>query len=437
MVAGNPDASQSETARHDFAPDMRSRDRAIEDRPGQKHHKLKRAAAAVLAPVAATRLAYQFVKYPDRYKDIADFGALYEWWSRYRTGRPLWNVPMRDLGSALRVSLPCNYTPAFVVAFAPMSLLPTPYAWWVWQIAMLACLIGAVFVLARSIDLPLDNVDFAIFASLVFLFPPLYGALMLGQFTELLLLLSLLCWTSARRKNHVLAGGFLAMVALLKLFPAALAGYFLARRQFRPLVWGTAVFILGVYLSGIGNWFDWISNGTRFSLAQSWQLPIGQHFSVLSNVSALVRNATGAGGAIVYVTAGSIDLAIIATAALCSTRSGDDADADGLSFGIWLLAAPLLSPLAWGYELLLAVPAGFFAAMSSREIFNRGRWRDPNFIIGVALIAVICPGLYLFRDRAAFGDRFFAALALFAGSALILKARIDLSQSADDTAIFR
>jgi len=434
MVAGNPDAIQSYTSRRDFAPDRSPRGE-IEPGSGQKCHTLKQTVATALASIAVTRVIYQFVKYPDRYKDVADFGALYDWWSRYRTGRPLWNVPMLDLGSALRISLPCAYTPAFVVTFSPLSKLPIADAWWAWQMVMLACLIAAVTVVAKSIDPPLDGAEFVMFASLVFLFPPLYGTLMLGQFTELLLLLSVLCWVASRQGHVALSGGFLAVAALLKLFPAALAGYFVARRQVRPLVWGAAVFIAGVFFSGIGNWIDWLSNGTRFSMAESWQLPIGQHFSVLSNVSALVRAATGAGGAIVYAVAGIIDFAIIATAVACSARSGDDPDADGLSFGIWLLAAPLLSPLAWGYELLLAIPAGFFAAIASRKIVSRGRWRNPNFIVGVVLVIVICPALYVFRDRAAICDRFLAALALFAGLALILKTRTSLNRSPSDTAI--
>ncbi|HYA35138.1 MAG TPA: hypothetical protein VEF03_05935, partial [Candidatus Binataceae bacterium] len=81
------------------------------------------------------------------------------------------------------------------------------------------------------------------------------------------------------------------------------------------------------------------------------------------------------------------------------------------------------------------IPAGFFAAIASRKIVSRGRWRNPNFIVGVVLVIVICPALYVFRDRAAICDRFLAALALFAGLALILKTRTSLNRSPSDTAI--
>src|ERR1035437_364285 len=166
-----------------------------------------------------------------------DFDQLFDWGTRYRAGQDIWS-PHQE--GELRPGEPrriYNQPPAFVEAFAPLTLLDKRLAHWIWQIAQLAFLALALRLVAREIDPPLDPAAVVIFIALALMFQSVRKMLFNGQLSPLLLLSMVIAWICARRGRPAAAGFSPAIATLLKLYPGALAVYFLLRKRLGVVWW--------------------------------------------------------------------------------------------------------------------------------------------------------------------------------------------------------
>ncbi len=203
--------------------------------------------------VAVLLLAQRLHTISHRY-DQFDFVVFYGWWTDYSSGGDPWTDqrgPMRG----------CNYTPAFIEIFSPLARIDQQTAFWIWQAAQILCMVIAVLLLARGSASPLGPAPTIIVLSLVMMSSPFAAALVWSQIAPMLLALLSAAWFCARRQQPAAAGLWLALAALLKLYPAAAAGYFLFGRHWRALGWTIGFFAAGVLLTNPTHWIELVTHG--------------------------------------------------------------------------------------------------------------------------------------------------------------------------------
>ncbi len=393
-----------------------------------------RVGAAILAIVAALSFAQRIRAVTHRYDDV-DFVIFYGWWTDYSSGGDPWLVQSKKIDLRPGLSRPhyCNYTPFFVEVFSPLARLDQKTAFWIWEAAQMLCLVGAVLMLARANAPPLGAAPTIIVLSLVMLSRQFAGALVAAQVTPMLLALLSASWLCARRERPAAAGLCLALAALLKLYPAGAAGYFLFGRRWRALGWTIGFFAAGVLLT----------NPFRWSELATLELPVSYHIvghaelTVLrfcaKNRCALRWHDDHRGAArsqSVAITA-LIDLALLAIAAAATITSRERADLDGLIFGLWVALALLMSPLAWIPETLLLLPAYLFGMLAAWDGFRpREAARQIALIAGAAMLAA-CIATALIKAVPHPG--FPVLLAAYLSAALIFRARMQSDSPRDET----
>jgi hypothetical protein len=230
-------------------------------------------------------------------------------------------------------------------------------------------------------------------------------------------------WSCARRERPAAAGLWLALAALLKLFPAGAAGYFLFGRRWRALGWTIGFFAAGVLLTNPAHWIELATHG----LPIAYRITGHAGLTVLSFVRKSAAHFAGAASAgeplfAVWAFTALIDLALLALAAAATIASRGRDDLDGLLFGLWVALALLLSPLAWSQDTLLLIPAYLFGMLAAWDGFQ-AREKAGNIALiagGAILAACIVAGLI----KAVPHPGFPLVLAAYLGAALIFLARM-------------
>jgi hypothetical protein len=370
--------------------------------------------AAILALVAAISLAQRLPAVSHRYNQF-DFTVFYGWWSDYSSGGDPWTDtrgPMRG----------CNQPPTFIEIFSPLARLDRKTAFWIWQAVQFLCVLTAVLLLARGNDPPLGAAPTIIVLSLVLMSRPFAGALVWSQIAPMLLALLSAAWFCARRKRPAAAGLCLALAALLKLFPAGAAGYFLFSRRWRSLGWTVGFFAAGVLLTNPARWIELVTHGLPISYQVVGHAELTVLYVVRKTVAHFAGTTLGARRVIaVWGITALIDLTLIAIAAAGTIASHGRADLDGLSFGLWVALALLMSPLAWIDETLLLLPLYLFGLIAAWQGLQ---FREPAGNIGLlagAATLVICIVTELIKAVPHPG--FPMLLAAYLGAALILRTR--------------
>jgi hypothetical protein len=160
----------------------------------------------------------------------------------------------------------------------------------------------------------------------------------------------------------------MALAALLKLYPAAAAGYFLFGRHWRALGWTIGFFVAGVILTNPARWIELAT----LEIPVSYRIVGHAELTVLAFVRKCVAHFAGTTiidapfFAVMAFTA-LIDLVLLGVAAAASIAGRERSDLDGLVFGLWVALALLMSPLAWIPETLLLLPAYLFGTLAVWE----------------------------------------------------------------------
>jgi len=384
--------------------------------PAQRQRTITSAVAAVLAIVAALSLAQRLRAASGRFNE-EDFVTNYGWWVDYSSGGDPWVVRKKqvDLRPGLARPIDCNYPPFFVEIFSPLARLDQRTAFWTWQAALLLCVVIAVLMLARGCDPPLGTAPTIIVLSLVLVSRQLAGIVAYSKVTPMLLALLSASWFCARRERPQLAGLWLALAALLKLYPAAAGGYFLFGRRWRALGWTIGFFAAGVLLTNPARWIEFMKLGVPVS----YQLGARADLTVFLFARKTVAHF-GAPLYAVLATTVLIDLTLLAIAAAATIGSRRRGDLDGLLFGLWVALALLMSPLAWVAETLLLVPLYLFGLRAAWQRFRAGQaTRRLDLLAGGAILAIcVLPGLI----KAVPHPEFPTLLGAYVGAALILRA---------------
>ncbi len=345
-------------------------------------------AASVLVIVAVSLLASTLYANRGRYGDT-DFALYYRWAEQLRQGIDPWLPASSASGAAAHTY--CNYTPPFVETFAPLTWLRRPVAYALWQAIQAASLFGAVLLVAGELRPPPRGAGLVSLLALTFMFPHVYATLYEAQPNAMLLLLVMASWRWSRRGSPALSGIALATATLLKLYPAAVGGYFMFRRRWRELGWAAGATILGAIATGPARWLEFFAYGAPVFtqiplLKQERQIAISSNFYAM--FAHLLGDTTGAVILTMALTAVA-DLTVVTAAALATMRADDDTFRDGMSLSLWIVAALLLSPLSWSHELVWLVPL-FVLVLAA--IARRIRLPDGALILlAIGLSAMIVP----------------------------------------------
>jgi len=387
--------------------------------------------AALLAIVAVVSLAQRLHGVRHRYQDV-DFVRDYGWWTVYASGGDPWIVQTTktELRPGLERPRFCNYTPLFVELFSPLARLDQVTAFWIWLSVQMLCVGGAVLILARGNDPPLSAAASVIVFSLAVLSRPFEGMLAYAHVTPMLLVLLSASWFCARREHPAAAGLWLALAALLKLYPAAAGGYFLFGRRWRALGWTIGFFVAGVLLTNPLRWLELVT----VEMPVSYRFVAEADLTVMTFVRKVVAHFAGTTTiaaplfTVLAITA-LIDLVLLAVAATATITSRGRDDLEGLVFGLWVALALLMSPLAWMAEMLLLLPAYLFGMLAAWKGFQQRASRHVMLIAGAALLAACIVTALI---KAVPHPGFWAVLAAYIGAALIVHARMQSDLPRDE-----
>jgi Glycosyltransferase family 87 len=206
-------------------------------------------------------------------------------------------------------------------------------------------------------------------ASLAFCHP-LYGNLYHGQLTLILVLLVTTIWALERSGRSSTAGLLLGVAAAIKLFPAYLAVYYVARGRIRPAMAAALSFLVltlvTAFVLGMDTYHDYItiilphqskfrSYGYNLSIAGLWYKlfdPVGERgwMTPLWPSPALAHWGTVLS-----------DLAITVIVATFVHRTRTSAQRE-LAFALVVTAMLLVSPVTWDFSLpMLLIPIAVIA----------------------------------------------------------------------------
>jgi hypothetical protein len=214
----------------------------------------------------------RFISLAGRELDAPDFGT-YLLASRLLQASPadLYNdAYLKSLVSEEGPRLAYEYVyPPFVAgALRPLASLPYHQAVAAWLVLNGLCLVGGLAGLLFLTGCPGGQVGALAALALLLLFTPAQEAILLGQVSPILLLLTALALLLVDRSEapmHDLTGGILLGVAtLIKVFPALLLLHSLVRGRWRVVLGGAlggaACIVAGVFLGG-----GWANTWTYFS----------------------------------------------------------------------------------------------------------------------------------------------------------------------------
>jgi hypothetical protein len=296
------------------------------------------------------------------------------------------------------------HLPAAVLLTLPLAFLDYPDAFLVWDLLSLVAFAVSLALVVYQLPLRISPWALLPLLTLLLFCNPFRQQLNQGQLNLLLLLLLTGAWAADRSGHPWWAGALLGTAAAVKIFPAFVFLYFVARRDWRAvaagglavLVWtGLTAAVLGpsCYRDYVENVLPHVAtyrdSWINFSLTGLWyKLLAGTAQG--GHTSSLWHNPPAA-----TLTAVVSALAIVAVVAVVCARARSVADRDR-AFALCVTAMLLVSPITWDhYFVLLLLPLVVFPALGRglRPRPNAGAivWRVAFF---VALAVLWAPPVY-------------------------------------------
>lgn len=301
----------------------------------------------------------------------------YQEWSSVRSVilrepvyRPTSEFAKRDFGQRLNLKAPWNlgynvHPPTSVLIGFPFGFLPYFRSFFVWSLFTLGLFGLSLVLIARNSGYRFGWLSVTPITCGCLLSGPFWHQFQQGQLNPLILLCVTLGWLNLRSQRVWQTGFWLGLAAATKAFPAFLAIYFLARREwkyFAFVVGGfTVVTLCTIAALGIQPYldyvhlvlpeaFEWRSANTNASLPGLWSKLFdpgtrGGHYRPLVDSPFLAKLLT----AISWLVVTSLLIPICYKA-----RTVSEIDH---AFGMTLVGMLLLSPITWDhYFLLLPLP---------------------------------------------------------------------------------
>lgn len=293
---------------------------------------------------------------------------------------------------------PYIYPPLLAVIVMPLAGLPYPAAAALWLALSAAALVCALSMLRSMVEIP-DRVFTAV-AAAAFVFPAAHHTLELGQVNHFLLLLIAGAALAPRART---AGALLGVAAAIKVFPAAIGGAFLVKKNY-PVLTAAVAAGLVVTAASVASptshraFREWIDHVLPQIDEQRLITPNNQSASAVLTRALTAHRFEGIGlgpGAswvelspvmnaprlVPILSAGvGASVALVTVLALIRSRRADDVPDKAAQIGVILAALFIAMPVVWDhYYVLLLVPlAALYAKADTASLRLAG--------IGVVLL---------------------------------------------------
>lgn len=252
--------------------------------------------------------------------------------------------------------LPFTYPPFAAVVFYPLHLLPFGLVAFLWQVATMAALYGAVRLSQRLMGVATGAAGRRVamlWTAVAIWIEPLRSTFDYGQVN--VLLMTAVLW-AVYTTRWWLSGLLVGVAAGIKLTPAISGVYLVGARR-----WGAAVFSAVIFVATIGISVLVVGDQTRYYftdlLGDAHRVgPIATSFnqSWRGGISRILGHDVGFGPLLVTAVAVTAVLAVLAWRALGST------DRLGRLLVVELFGL-LLSPISWTHHWVWLVPLMFWA----------------------------------------------------------------------------
>jgi alpha-1,2-mannosyltransferase len=246
--------------------------------------------------------------------------------------------------------LPFTYPPFAAVVFYPLHLLPFGLVAFLWQIATMAALYGAVRVSQRLIGVPAGagRREAMVWTAITIWIEPLRSTFDYGQINVLLMLGVLWAVYTTR---WWLSGLLVGVAAGIKLTPAISGIYLAGVRR-----WAAAMFSVAVFLATVGVSALVVGDQTRYYftdlLGDAHRVgPIATSFnqSWRGGISRILGHDAGFGPLVL------VAIAVTALLAILAWRALDAPDRLGKLLVVEVFGL-LLSPISWTHHWVWLVP---------------------------------------------------------------------------------
>ena len=282
------------------------------------------------------------------------------------------------------------HPPTSVLLALPLAQLDYPDAVLVWNVISGLALAVSLGIVAAELALPWTMLPPTL--ALLAICHPVYGNFYQGQLTLILLLLVTVIWALERSGRSSTAGLLLGAAATIKLFPAYLAVYYVARGRRRPLLTAAVSFLLLTLATGLVLGLDAYHDYIRVVLpgqakfrSFSYNLSIAGFWHKLFNPVPETGpfDPLWLSPALAHWGMVLTDLAITTIVVTLAYRAKSSSQRD-LAFASTVTAMLLVSPVTWDFSLpLLLVP---IAVIARGTAMSRSRW------MSIALVLILTIG---------------------------------------------
>ncbi len=283
-----------------------------------------------------------------------------------------------EVGTKTPDALVYDYMPWVAFAVAPLAMVPLEVAGWIWMIASMVCAALVLRGLLRAF-VPARPVMHAAFGLTLFLAQPSFHAIVLGQWS-LLLMSAVGATVLALRAGRPLLAAVPSLLFLAKPQLVVFTALGLAYGALRGSVFRRYV-IFALVLAGVVVVIAWLAAPPDWFPA--WLDDIPPRRTIRSAVlpSALNQLIGPSGRYVAY--------ALIALGAVIAARFGPGSDA---SLAAWLSLSNAGAIYSWSYDqVLLFVPAVITAGILTRRSERVGR----RFALAAAgTLLIVSPVFY-------------------------------------------
>jgi Glycosyltransferase family 87 len=278
-----------------------------------------------------------------------------------------YTTDLRELGDPLGFEIwPLIFstdTPFFLLCSEPLTLMSPTKAYWTWfGLEILALGVALYLLLGRKYCDLNRSVAWAV-AALALLYAPLgdhFGFAQSQIFIVLMLIVMMRCLETNRDAT---AGMILAAAGALRAFPLLLVAYLALRRRWRALAYvAVGLALIGlVTLAGVGYsiTLDFVQR-VVFTVQNPNPVPVDIAMSAF--LSRMFWDAWGRNPArtvsLLQTLASAVSIgAVLGTATVATLAQPAASDEDWRACSVWVIAAIMLSPVAWvHYLVLLYIP---------------------------------------------------------------------------------
>ena len=249
--------------------------------------------------------------------------------------------------------LPFTYPPFAAVIFYPLHLLPFGLVAFLWQVATMVALYGAIRTSQRLLGVPADQRAAMVWTAVSIWIEPLRSTFDYGQINVFLMLGVLWAVYTTR---WWLSGLLVGIAAGIKLTPAISGIYFAGARRWREVVFSAVVFAatVGVSVLVVGDqaryyFTDLLGDARRVgpiatSFNQSWR----------GGISRILGHDAGFGPLVLAA------IVVTAVVAVLAWRALDGSDRLGRLLVVELFGL-LFSPISWTHHWVWLVPLMIWA----------------------------------------------------------------------------